>query len=94
MKIDVLHIARLANLQISPDEEKKFAAQLAEVLAYVKKLDEVDTKGITETSQVTGLENVYREDQAAPSLTQEEALEGAAHKHNNMFQVKGIFDDE
>ncbi len=94
MKIDVAHIAKLANLTLSLKEAEKFAPQLSEVLDYVKKLTEVDTKGVIETSQVTGLENVYREDVPAPSLTQEEAVTGATTHHNGMFQVKGIFADE
>ena len=92
MLINVLHIAKLANLQIDPSEIKKFEKQLSEVLEYVKKLDEVDVTNIEPTSQVTGLENVLRDDVALPSLSQDEALSGAKNKHNGMFQVKGILE--
>ena len=74
MKIDVSHVAKLANLPLKPGEEKKFEKQLSEILSYVEKLKEVDTKNVEITSQVTGLENVTREDQTSPSLTQEETL--------------------
>lgn len=94
MKIDVAHIAKLANLPLSSDEEDMFATQLAEVLEYVKKLDVVDTSNVKETSQVTGLENVFRDDIPEASLTQNEALSGTSVMHNGMFQVKGIFEDE
>jgi aspartyl-tRNA(Asn)/glutamyl-tRNA(Gln) amidotransferase subunit C len=106
MKIDVTHVAKLANLSLSPEEEKKFETQLSEVLDMVGKLNEVDTTGIEETSQVTGLENVTREDVPAESLKQEEALSNASParnasqrdaggaQHNGLFMVEGIFDSE
>ena len=90
MKIDVSHVAKLANLPLKPDEEKRFEKQLSEILSYVEKLKEVDTKNVEITSQVTGLENVTREDETSPSLSQEEALSKAKTKHNELFKVKAI----
>ena len=94
MKINVLHIAKLANLPLKENETKKFEKQLSEVIDYVKKLDEVDTKNVKETSQVTGLENITRKDTTFPSLTQQEALSNAKQTKNGMYQVKGIFEEE
>ena len=94
MKIDVSHIAKLANLPITDGEKKKFEKQLSETLDYVKQLEEIDTKGVDPTSQVTGLENVTREDVAKPSLSQEEALQNTGSKHNGFFKVKAILDNE
>lgn len=93
MKIDVEHVAKLANLPLKKDEEKKFEKQLSEILNYVEKLKEVDTKNIETTSQVTGLENVMRDDEAIPSLTQEEALSNAKSQHNGFIKVKAILED-
>lgn len=90
MKIDVKHIAKLANLPLEKDEEKKFEKQLSEILSYVEKLREVDTRNVETTSQVTGLENVTREDKATPSLTQKEALSDVKSQHNGFFKVKAI----
>lgn len=92
MKIDVKHVALLANLQISQEEEEKFEKQLSDVLSYIDKLQKVDTDGVPETSQTTGLENVMREDTTAPSLSQDEALSNAKNKHNGLFKVKGILE--
>lgn len=94
MKIDVYHVAKLANLQLKPGEEEKFAKQLSEVLDYIQKLNEVDTSDVQPTSQVTGLENVLKEDVADSSLTQEEALSNAPSQQNGFFKVKGIFEEE
>lgn len=94
MKINIPHIAKLANLQIATDEEQKFEIQLSAVLEYITKLNEVDTTGVAETSQVTGLENVTRKDTTEPSLPQSLALSQAKSTHNNLFAVKGVFADE
>ncbi len=94
MKINVKHVAKLANLKITDEDINKFETQLSEVLQYVDHLQKIDTTGVNETSQVTGLENVMREDIAKQSLTQEEALANAKSKHNGLYQVKGILDNE
>ncbi len=95
MKIDVKHVAKLANLTLTPEEESKFELQLSNILTYVEKLKEVDTKNVEQTAQVTGLENVKREDtNAQVSLSQEEALSGTKNKHNGFFKVKAIFEEK
>jgi len=90
MKIDASHVAKLANLPLNLVEEKKFEKQLSDILSYVEKLKEVDTKNVETTSQVTGLENVTREDETATSLSQEETLSNAKSQHNGLFKVKAI----
>lgn len=93
MKINVSHVAKLAKLTLKPQELKKFETQLSSILDYINKLDEVPTKKIPPTSQVTGLENVTREDESSPSLTQEEVLAKTKSKHNGFFKVKAIFEE-
>ena len=92
MKIDVPRVAKLANLPLKPEEKEKFEKQLSEILTYVEKLKEVDTKNVETTSQVTGLENVSRKDGATPSLTQEEATSQTKNQHNGLFKVKAILE--
>ncbi len=58
----VKHVAKLARLELTDDETSKFAGQLNDILSYMEILGEVDTADIEPTSQVTGLENVTRED--------------------------------
>ncbi len=94
MKFDISHVAKLANLPLSEEEKKKFDAQLEETIRYIESLSEVDTEGIEPTSQVTGLENVTREDIVKPSLSQEDALKNAKSTHNGFFKVKGILNNE
>ena len=93
MKIDVKHIAKLAELPLKDDEVKKLEEQLESTLEYIDQLNEVDTKNIEPTSQVTGLENIMREDIATESLTQEQATSNSSATHNGLFKVKGILDN-
>lgn len=93
MKINVAHVARLANLTLTPAEIKKFAPQLSSVIDYIKKLDEVETGDVMPTSQTTGLEDVWREDVAKESLSAEAVVSQAGAKHKGLFAVKGIFEE-
>lgn len=58
----ILHIARLARVSLSPAEIEKFQMQLGGILEYVSQLNEVPTDGVSPTAQVTGLKNVMRAD--------------------------------
>lgn len=92
MKIDVSHIAKLANLSLKKDEIEIYESQLSTIIDYIDKLKEVDTENVPETSQVTNLENVTKEDVTSPSLSQDEALSNTENKHNGFFKVKAIFE--
>ena len=94
MKIDVKHVAKLANLPLTSEEEERFGKQLAETLDYVSRLEEIDTKNVEPTSQVTGLENVLREDVTAPSLSQDEALANTESQYNGLFKVPAILNED
>lgn len=89
--MDIKHIAKLANLNLSEEELTKFQAQLSSVLNYIEKLQELDVKNIPETNQVTGLENITSEDTPQISFKQEEAISNANKQKNGTFAVKAIF---
>ena len=93
MKIDIKHVAKLANLTLTNKEKEKFDQQLNETVAYIDKLEEINTKGVYPTSQVTGLENITREDNPQPSLSQEQVLSNTKSKHNGLFKVKAILEE-
>lgn len=58
----VRHVAKLARIALTDSEAKKFAKQLSDVFGYMEILNEVDTKNVPETSQVTGLKDVFGKD--------------------------------
>jgi len=89
----VLHIAKLANLKLTKKEVEKFRGQLADILGYIRVLNELDTKKVKPTSQVTGLKNVFRKDRAEKEqgLSQKEALSGTESQHKGYFRTESIF---
>lgn len=93
MKIDVKHVAKLANLPLTYEEEEKYSQQLSAILDYVDQLNRADTLAVEPTFNVTGQSNVSSEDETIPSLSQQEALSNAPKKKDGFFETKGIFDE-
>ena len=58
----VIHVSKLARLNLSKTEVEKFKNQLSKIIEHINELKEVDTKGVTPTSQTTGLTDIVRED--------------------------------
>jgi len=91
--MDVKQVAKLANLSLTPAEEKKFAKQFSETLKTINLINELDTSRVMPTFQVTGLTNVMREDKVDVSrvLSQSEVLKSAPAQHQGYFVVPAIF---
>jgi len=94
MKLNLSRIAKLASLPLSDKDAKELEPQLEETLTYVESLNEVDTKNVEPTSQVTGAENVLRDDEAKESLSQKQALSNTEATQRGFFKVKGVFENE
>lgn len=90
MKINIKHIATLANLTLKSDEEVRLEGQLEATLEHVERLTKIDTSKTSETNEVTSLENVLREDTVRPSMTQNEALKNAKKTYNGFFVVPAV----
>lgn len=86
-------LAKLANLPITVDQAVDLQSQVGITLEYVSTLQKLPTESTHETSQVTGLENVYREDEIDTTriLTQEQALTNAKRSDNGFFVVDAVF---
>jgi len=87
---EVLHVAELARLSLSPEEIELFTVQLNEILEYVEKLQELDTSGVAPLAHVIPLFNVFREDQVRESLLQEAVLENAPAREDGNFLVPRV----
>lgn len=61
-KKEIKHIAGLARLELTENELKKYGKELSNILNWIDQLKEVDTIDVDSTSQVTGIENIFRED--------------------------------
>lgn len=92
-KEEVEKIALLARLGLSDEEKTAYAGQLSSILEYVEQLKEVKTDGIELTAQVTGLENVMRDDEVE-SLDDEKRKDilGQAPKiEDDLIKTKSVF---
>ena len=87
---DVAHVALLARIGLSVDEQEQLRAQLEAILDHIRALDAVGIEGVRETAQVTGLVNVWREDSARPSIGAEAALRNAPETDGQYFVVGAI----
>ena len=88
--IDVKYVAHLARLSLSPEEERKIGAQLANILGYIEKLKEVDVSGVEPNAHAFPLVNVTRVDEVFPSIRHEDALRNAPAQANGLFIVPKI----
>jgi aspartyl-tRNA(Asn)/glutamyl-tRNA(Gln) amidotransferase subunit C len=84
---DVLHVARLARLELSDAEVERFQEQLSAILEAVGKVQELDLADVPPTSHPLDVVNVWREDEPRPSLPVEEALANAPAREGNLFKV-------
>ncbi len=89
---DVRRLAQLARLKLTDSEVDRLSKQLTDILSYVDMLREVDTSGIPETSQVTGLVTVTRPDVVDANLaTPDELLEcSPLPKQDHQIRIKRI----
>jgi len=88
---DIKHIAQLSRISLSEEEETRFGEQLGSILQYIEKLDEVETKNIEPTAQVSGLSDVLRTDEVK-EWDREEVLAalGQGEIENGQVKVKRV----
>lgn len=77
MDIDIEYVSKLARIDLTDEQQKKFARQLADILSYVEKLKELDISSVEPMSHVLPLKNIFRQDKVRPSLPLKKVLESA-----------------
>lgn len=89
----IIRISRLASLPLDEEQIAQLADQVGVTVGYVSALQKLSTQGAAETSQVTKMENIFREDQVDThrGLSQKQALSNAKRTHNGFFVVDAIF---
>jgi aspartyl-tRNA(Asn)/glutamyl-tRNA(Gln) amidotransferase subunit C len=90
---DVIKVAELARLEFGEEELEKFTEQLGNILKYIGKLNELDTKGVEPTSHVLDLATPLREDNVTEWITREDALQNAPQEEDGFFVVPQVIED-
>ncbi|MFH5181499.1 Asp-tRNA(Asn)/Glu-tRNA(Gln) amidotransferase subunit GatC [Paenibacillus sp. TAB 01] len=89
---DVEHVAKLARLELSEQEQHKLTEQLNAILKYAEKLNELDTDQVEPTSHPMPLSNVMREDVSRPSLPIEKVLLNAPDEEDGQIRVPAVLE--
>src|SRR3989338_1104842 len=92
---EVRHIAQLARIKITEQEEKSLKKDLSSILGYIDKLNEVDTTGVEPLYQTTGLINSFREDEPRGEFKMDESLNEkligqAPHRQDRFIKVRSV----
>jgi aspartyl-tRNA(Asn)/glutamyl-tRNA(Gln) amidotransferase subunit C len=90
---DVVKVAELARLEFGEEELVRFTEQLGNILTYIGKLNELDTKDVEPTSHVLDLATPLRDDTVEEWLTVGEALENAPQEEDGFFVVPQVIED-
>jgi aspartyl-tRNA(Asn)/glutamyl-tRNA(Gln) amidotransferase subunit C len=83
----VMHVARLARLELSEEEVERMSGELTTILDHVERMNELDLEGVEPTSHVIALQNILRADEPRPSWPLERVLEPAPDPVEGAFRV-------
>ncbi len=89
---EVVHVARLSRLALEPAEIDALTGQMDQLLAYVEKLNELDTEGIVPTAHAVPMENAFRADEVKPSIGLVRALQNAPQSEDGCFVVPKVIE--
>jgi len=93
-RADVVHVARLARLELTDEELDRYVDQLGAVLDHAADVAALDTSGVPPTAHPLPIENVLREDVVGPSLDRGEVLREAPDSDGFRFRVPRILGEE
>lgn len=90
---EVIKIAHLARLALTPEEVATYQEQLSAVLDYAARLNELDLTGVEPSPHAVARQNVMRDDAIEPGLSVEDALFNAAATADNQFLIQSVLDE-
>ncbi|MGH2634936.1 MAG: Asp-tRNA(Asn)/Glu-tRNA(Gln) amidotransferase subunit GatC [Actinomycetota bacterium] len=94
VEIDIEHVARLARLELTPEEKERLRAQLGAILEHAAKVGEVATADVPPTASAIPRANVLRPDERTESLSVEDVLANAPDREDDRFRVPRIVEVE
>ncbi len=88
---DVKKLAQLSKIKLTEDELKQYQVEITSILGFVEQLKSINTDGVEETSQVTGLVNVTRKDEISDyGVSKEELLKNAPNQEKGYIRVRRV----
>ncbi len=95
MDIDIKQIEQVASLsriKLTDSDKNIFREQLADILGYIEKLNELDTDDVLPMAYATTMKNVFREDQQKSSFPRQKILELSPSSANGFFKVPKVLE--
>ena len=89
---EVQHIARLARLELTADQQEHYREQLSAILDYIAKLRTLDTNDVPPTAGGGLTQMALRTDQSRPSLPTDALLENAPETEDDQFKIPPVFE--
>jgi aspartyl-tRNA(Asn)/glutamyl-tRNA(Gln) amidotransferase subunit C len=89
---EIEYVAHLARLEIDDSQKDKFTSQLNDILLYIDKLNELDTKDMEPMSHAIAVTNAFREDEIGDSLGTEKSLANAPDARGEFFRVPKVIE--
>ena len=87
---DILHVANLARLNLSEDEIERLTHEMGDIIAYVDKLDELDTSSTQASEHICDFNNIFREDEVKDSYDRDELLKNAPTHDEEYILVPNV----
>ena len=91
---EVLHVASLARLKLSEEEAKRLETDMAGIIEFADKLNELDTEGVVATAHAIPMQNAFRADEVKPSFDRREILKNAPDFDEEGFIVPKVVEQK
>ncbi|MCC6766305.1 MAG: Asp-tRNA(Asn)/Glu-tRNA(Gln) amidotransferase subunit GatC [Deltaproteobacteria bacterium] len=88
----VRHVALLARLALTPEEERELAATLDQILQHMETLDRLDTTNVDPTAHIVAVDTPWREDVVTNAADTDALLANAPARDDDLFLVPKIID--
>ncbi len=92
--VDIEHLAKLARIELTPEEKAKFPQELEKILNHFKELEKLDTSKVKPMTGGTLLTDIYREDFSRGQIDNELLAEAFPEKKEAWLKVPGVFEEE
>jgi len=87
---EIARIAKLARIGLNDKETAEMSAEIGQIVEFVEQLQQIEVSDTIPTDQVTGLEDVWREDEVRPGLSREQLLANAPEQKDGYIVVKRV----
>lgn len=88
--LDIDYVAKLARIELTPEEQSAYARQLGDILHYLDKIKQADVAGVEPSAHALPVHNVWRDDTPQPGLSVEQALRNAPQQRDDQIVVPRV----